>query len=514
MTQTESEKYLTNLCRRSFLSLWSYPNLFTDEGRIANKGSGRELCDLLVVFGDNVIIFSDKHCVCKDTGDASVDWPRWYRRAVSASFSQIYGAESWLRRFPNRIYLDANCTTPFPLKVPAGVETRFHRIAVTKGSLDPCQKFFGGKSLGSLRISTDPAAGTAGYFPFTVHVGEPGRQFVHVFDEYTLDVLFGELDTVSDFLAYLGKKERFLRGSGRVVSVDGDEQLLGIYLKKLNADGEHDIVFPDDIPSDVDFVHLQEGIWEEVSASPQLRAKKEADRISYAWDNLIEHFIRNASLPPVGLGIDSAHYAEGLELALRTMAAETRLSRRQLAAALIDVRARSGPRRAYARVLRSDTFPDTTYVFLAEPKPSQESYEDYRRYRVARLFAYCKVAPLKAPNARQVIGIAFDSVDPDRLDGSEDVVYLDVGERTPEMEQEAREVQQEFDILQDENIQQMRVRGWEYPDSPADALRIEEQSEQADRALSAQTRARERAKKKKRKEKMEKLSKTRNRRKK
>ena len=58
---TPSERYLSKLCRRSFLGLWSYPNLHTDDGRKAEKGVGHELCDLLVVFGNNVIIFSDKH---------------------------------------------------------------------------------------------------------------------------------------------------------------------------------------------------------------------------------------------------------------------------------------------------------------------------------------------------------------------------------------------------------------------------------------------------------------------
>ena len=59
---TESERYLANLCEKSFLSLWSYPNVFRDQGRKEGKGDGKELCDLLVVFDRDVIIFSDKSC--------------------------------------------------------------------------------------------------------------------------------------------------------------------------------------------------------------------------------------------------------------------------------------------------------------------------------------------------------------------------------------------------------------------------------------------------------------------
>ena len=51
---TDSERALTRLARKAFLTLWSYPNVFTDEGRAGGKGDGKELCDLLVVFGNDV----------------------------------------------------------------------------------------------------------------------------------------------------------------------------------------------------------------------------------------------------------------------------------------------------------------------------------------------------------------------------------------------------------------------------------------------------------------------------
>lgn len=56
---TASERYLNELCKRSFLSLWSYPNLFRDQGRRYGKGDGKELCDHLIIFNEHVIIFSD-----------------------------------------------------------------------------------------------------------------------------------------------------------------------------------------------------------------------------------------------------------------------------------------------------------------------------------------------------------------------------------------------------------------------------------------------------------------------
>src|SRR4051794_38758342 len=111
---TPSERYLTHLGRRSFLSLWSYSNLFTDEGRHHGKGDGKELADLLVVFDTHVLIFSDKHCEFPTHPDLKISWARWYKRAIEKSARQAVGARSWLLRFPNRIYLDKSCQKPFP----------------------------------------------------------------------------------------------------------------------------------------------------------------------------------------------------------------------------------------------------------------------------------------------------------------------------------------------------------------------------------------------------------------
>ncbi len=100
---TNSEKYLAEICNYTFLSLWSYPNLFTDEGRKYGKGDGNELCDVLVVFRNHVFIFSDKDIQFKNTGNLEIDWGRWVKRAVLKSANQIYGAEKWIKEYPDRI---------------------------------------------------------------------------------------------------------------------------------------------------------------------------------------------------------------------------------------------------------------------------------------------------------------------------------------------------------------------------------------------------------------------------
>src|SRR5271154_3975523 len=104
---TGSERYLARLCRRSFLSMWSYPGVFRDQkAAAAGKGDGKELCDLLVVFENHVIIFSDKNCQFNDALNLKIAWPRWFKKAIQNSARQVWGAERWIRQFPDRLFLD------------------------------------------------------------------------------------------------------------------------------------------------------------------------------------------------------------------------------------------------------------------------------------------------------------------------------------------------------------------------------------------------------------------------
>lgn len=76
----KSERLLARLCRTSFLSLWAYPNLHTNEGFRDGRGSAKEFTDVLLVFGDDVVLFSDKHVDFNEDKTPEVAWARWYRR--------------------------------------------------------------------------------------------------------------------------------------------------------------------------------------------------------------------------------------------------------------------------------------------------------------------------------------------------------------------------------------------------------------------------------------------------
>lgn len=129
-----------------------------DQGSGGGRHGGKEVCDLLVVFEEHVIIFSDKTCDFPASGDLDLDWRRWYNRAVVRSVKQLRGAERWIRNFPDRLFMDRQCAHPFPYPLPRSEEARFHRIIVAGGAGDRCKEELGGNGSLMLRFDKfDPA---------------------------------------------------------------------------------------------------------------------------------------------------------------------------------------------------------------------------------------------------------------------------------------------------------------------------------------------------------------------
>jgi hypothetical protein len=142
---TPTERNLAFLTSNTFFSLWCYPNLY--------KEPGKELCDLLVLFGEDIILFSDKAIAYDSSANSDVAWQRWFRRAVQSSANQLYGAEAWMRRYPDRIFLDPKCQVALPLALAHTSKIRFHRVAIANGSRSACQ--LRGLRRGSFKIASD-----------------------------------------------------------------------------------------------------------------------------------------------------------------------------------------------------------------------------------------------------------------------------------------------------------------------------------------------------------------------
>lgn len=438
---TRTERYLKSLCDHTFLSLWSYPGVYRDQGG-ENAGLGKEISDLMVVFDEHIILFSDKDCAFPDTGDLELDWSRWFRRAIWRSAEQIWGAERWIREHPDRLFLDRACTKPFPIALPGPATATFHRIVVAHNASKRCQAELGGS--GSLMIFPE-IVGKAhfsgledGGRPFAIGQLSPERGFVHVLGDVSLEVVLGTLDTITDLVAYWSKKESFVC-TGRLIAAAGEEDLLAFYLKNLNEDGEHDFI----IPPDVQWVVINEGLWEEFIRSLERQAQLRADEISYSWDALIETFAQH-------ILEDTQYYTTDSEVAhseciIRFMAREPRTRRRLLAEALLDlIRSTPGLVKA-ARVMLPSRKGDPFYVFLLLPLLAGIPYAEYREARRRLLEAYCFVTRLRFPEAQDIVGIATETGrDTHR---SEDAVYYDARQWNDRDEAEARSLQQDLGLL-------------------------------------------------------------------
>jgi hypothetical protein len=259
----ESERYLQKLCDKTFLSLWSYPAV--------HKEKGKECCDLLVIFENHVIIFSDKDCQFPDSGQIKNDWNRWFKKAIKKSAEQAWGAERWIKKYPNQLFLDSLCEKPFPLEIPNLSTAKFHLVVVAHGSSTRCQQEHGGS--GSLMINSSMKGFSAhdaiknGGIPFMVGDIDPSRTFVHILDDTSLEIVVDTLDTIADFVSYLTDKEKFFR-SGKAVIASGEEDLLAYYLTHANDKNQSDFI----IASQVDnrtLLIFEEGFWEQFVQSPE-----------------------------------------------------------------------------------------------------------------------------------------------------------------------------------------------------------------------------------------------------
>lgn len=428
---TASEQVLANLCSRSFLSLWSYPSPYQDKG-LAQRGEGKELCDLLVVFGDNVIIFSDKSCAYPNTGKEDLDWKRWWKRAVAESVKQISGAERWLRQYPKRVYADNRCSNRLDVEIPSPGSIRIHRVIVALNARERCQRFFGGGS-GSLMVWGSAHEGEAPQQPFRIEGAPAGAPFVHVLDDVALGILMSERDTVGDFVEYLTKKEEAM--SQVEVRASGEEDLLGHYLTTLDKDGRYAF-----LPSDADLpdgILIDESNYEFLRGLPQYRNAKAENRVSYFWDQTIEYFThiwRNGGM------VGEASRSE-TERTLRSMALARRAERRVLGTMVSQLMRHegSGPMTACRTPLERGAL---AYAGVALAQPPGASDEEYKRVRAEVMVAYARTLKVRLPNIDRALVLGFHA--PHRGRVSEALLLLDFDDWSDEVERQAREDMERF----------------------------------------------------------------------
>jgi hypothetical protein len=390
---TPSEQLVYDLCKRSFLSLWSYAN--------PQRPDGRELYDALLVFGEHIVIFSVKEITLQTDTDPEVAARRWVRKAVDASIDQLVGAKRQLAAMDRVIRHDG---TP-GLSLVSSDKRHIHLVAVAAGS-DRSVPFKGGGD---------------------------GENYVHAMDEHSFRIILRELDTAGDFLHYLQTKESF---QGSLV-YEGEENLLALYLHRGRA-----------LPTELHLVYVEDGAWEGFGKKPEVQARKEADRTSYLWDQLVERFITDYDVT-----LEEGPAPPDHEKVVRTMASENRFARRNLIDSWLGWLATG---QAGARACISPS--GVGYVFGSFPR--DWSREDRVREITLRCFA---ARSRQVLNRATVVGIATEVSD-GTPGASYDAVYGHLPEWSDEDETKALKMRKALDLFDSPTLHSVSVD--EYPVEP------------------------------------------------
>ena len=505
---TESERYLAKLADKTFLNLWAYPNVYRD-AVVNGRPAGKELCDLLVVCGDHVIIFSDKNIAWSEKKDTDVAWQRWYGRAIEGSVNQLIGAEKWIFKHPDRIFTDSACTQKLPIKIPPADRCKVHLVSVALGANKACSKFFCGDAGSfiihpSLEGDSHTNKESPEYAPFTIGDINPSGSFIHVMNEVTLDIVMKELDTITDFADYLEQKASFIR-SGHLISATGEEELLAYYLKYV-VDDRHGFPRPDGTrwEAENEKLSLSEGLYQGLLKNPQYIEKKKVDQISYFWDQLIRRFtdgmLSGTTIIPDGVSREISDH----EIGVRCMAHETRVMRRLLSGLIIGViKVNDSADRHFRSFVPTLEKPGdgVGYAFMTLSLPRTKlagGYEQYRKVRTNIMMTYCFGMLRKYPHLKRMVGIATESTESQlkMLGSSEDMVMVEQpAEWTPDLEASLDKDLESFDIIKEGAFTVVNQGVDEYPDTDS---RIETVKRQDQTPNRHQRRAMEAKMKKKR----------------
>ncbi len=219
---------------------------------------------------------------------------------------------------------------------------------------------------------------------------------------------------------------------------EGEENILGYYLLNNRKFPEAEMVF------------FSSGIWEECKNNPDYMEKKEADKISFFWDAIIQEFIHH--LEKGSLTVQLPSQVETLvntEEALRFMVRETRFNRRALSIQFMDM----VDQHVQSRIVPQK---EVCYVYLAT-EDNPDSPEE-RQKRIKELQARCFVARYITgiPN---LIGLATEMPFNPKCH-SFDIIYIDYNEWGEDDIQKANKLQQ-AGIFRDMNVYNCRF--FEFP---------------------------------------------------
>lgn len=364
-----AENFVYELAKKSFLEDWCYPN--------PKLPNGKEICDLLIVYDEIIIIWQIKDLKLDENG-------KYKKSEVEENLNQMSTARSRL----------------FGLNIPIELENP------RRG-----KEIFDPKLIKEIYLLSALLGEGEDYFsPVEVVKGH----VIHTFTREFTEIVLNELDTIKDFVGYLREKERLISANNGIIINGGEKELLAYYL--MNERSFEKL-------KEFDLSLILEGFWKELQKRPEYIAKKEKNKISYGWDDIVNR----------------AHRCGGeYEKVAKELARPNRFERRCLSKAFFDAHVKShhGDKNTFRRILKTE---GTTYcfVFLDDPEP--------RNRRKALLANVCFIARGIHKDNKKVIGIATEKKI--RPTGSYDFCLLEIPIWTDKEQKEMENLKKEADIF-------------------------------------------------------------------
>jgi hypothetical protein len=332
-----AETLIHDLAEKSFFIDWCYKNPEWEDRK--------ELCDLLIVFNDIVIIWQIKDLKRQKNG-------RYSQSKVEKNLSQLSGAKRKL----------------FDLKKPIEL------FNPRRGK----ELFFPDKIKRVYLISALIGEGEDYYSLLEKYKGKE----IHVINRETAEILLNELDTIQDFTNYLNERESLLfsaneKDERKIILLGGERDILAYYLMNERNFSQF---------KEANMILLEEGCWEALMSKQEYLRKKEEDEISYIWDEIINR----------------AHTCgEGYETVAKELARPHRFERRWLSKNFFEahhIAHNQKENNFYQRTMKGDGI---TYHFVFMDAPSREARRNF-------LMNLCFVVRDLNRENKKVLGIATE----------------------------------------------------------------------------------------------------------
>lgn len=292
----KAEEFVFELAENTFLTDWCYPNPLLP--------NGKELCDLLVVFDDVLIIWQIKDLKLDENNNYSTG-------EVKKNMQQLLTAK-------NRLLL--------------------HKMPIELDNPRRGKELFDASKIKQTYLISALLGDGEDYFSFMEK--QKGNQ-IHTFTRKFTELVLNELNTIADFTDYLNAKENQLSKISKILLNGEEEELLAYYL--MNQRNFEEV-------SKASFAIFEEGMWNDIKQKPEFIAKKKEDEISKGWDELIEDVHRGKH--------------EGYEYVARELARPNRFERRMLAKAFFDAHVLADKETIHTTFRRIAKSNEVTYCFV------------------------------------------------------------------------------------------------------------------------------------------------------